>query len=195
MRKYSTLLLLLLTLASYSQDTTVKKQEIKINAFNTIIFKSLEGSYEYLLNEESSVGISAMVNLNDIGDKEDNRDSYLPIYEERMALTGFYRRYFSSKYAWGFFLEGFGMYNVQQDPYNDDYKSEYNQETGDYMYLVYNENTQNFGVGLSIGGKFVSSKGFVFEFYGGVGRNLFTSDADYNSEFIPRLGASFGYRF
>ena len=77
MRKYSTLLLLLLTLTAYGQDTTAKKQEIKINAFNTIIFKSLEGSYEYLLNEESSVGISAMVNLNDIDDKEDNSDSYL----------------------------------------------------------------------------------------------------------------------
>ena len=88
----------------------------------------------------------------------------------------------------GFFIEAFGMFNKQ--------------ELDEYYYYDYFEEpditpgqTNNFALGFSLGGKFVSSKGFVFEFFGGIGRNLFTSN-DYDStEFVPRLGISLGYRF
>lgn len=189
MKKLILIPLLLLTLHSFSQKTEEKKKshEVKLNVFNTLIFKSLEGSYEYLINKESSVGISLMVNLND----EYNEG---PEYFETFAITPFYRRYFSRKYAWGFFMEGFGMYNRQQNDYYeyDDpgYDSYYEFNT-----TVVDEETNNFALGISIGGKFVSQKGFAFEFYGGVGRNLFTSDSRYNYEFVPRFGVSFGYRF
>ncbi len=188
MKKLILIPLLLLSVYSFSQETEQKKKshEFKLNAFNTLIFKSLEGSYEYLINKESSVGISMMVNLND----EFNEG---PEYAETFAITPFYRRFFSRKYAWGFFMEAFGMYNKQQDDY---YEYDYSSSVDDsYRTNSVDEETNNFALGISIGGKFVSQNGFAFEFYGGVGRNLFTSDSRYNYEFVPRLGVSFGYRF
>lgn len=190
MKKYILIPILLLTIHSFSQETKVKKKshEVKLNAFNTLIFKSIEGSYEYLINKESSVGISMMVNLND-----DYNEG--PEYNEDFAFTTFYRRYFSRKYAWGFFMEAFGMYNKQQ---NDYYEYDYNDpvyKTSQINSTVIDRETNNFALGFSVGGKFVSQNGFAFEFYGGMGRNLFTSDSRYNYEFVPRLGVSFGYRF
>ena len=186
MKKLILIPLLLLTLHSFSQETVEKKKshEVKLNVFNTLIFKSLEGSYEYLINKESSVGIALMVNLND--------DYYEGgQYNEMFALTPFYRRFFSRKYAWGFFMEAFGMFNKQQNQYYENT----DPIDGSYRSTTIDKDTNNFALGVAIGGKFVSQKGFAFEFFGGVGRNLFTSDSRYNYEFVPRLGVSFGYRF
>ena len=183
MKKLITIALLLIAINSFAQEEIPKDKshELKLNVFNTLIFKSIDVSYEYLINEESSVGISFLVNLND-------NDTDGPYYNETFAITPYYRHYFSRKYAAGFFMEGFGMYNVQ-DSYYYDYSS---------SSIYYDENfkkTNNFALGISLGAKFVSEKGFAFEFYGGIGRNLFTSDSENNFEVVPRLGISFGYRF
>ena len=55
--------------------------------------------------------------------------------------------------------------------------------------------SHNVAVGISVGGKFVSSKGFVFEIYGGIGRNIYQSNKDFATELVPRVGASLGYRW
>ncbi len=183
MKKYIILILLFISISSFAQESIKKEKshELKLNAFNIILFKSIDVSYEYLINNESSVGISFLVNLND-----DNSDG--PDYNETLAITPYYRHFFSSKYAWGFFIEGFGMFNTQE-VYNY-----YSMDTnGDYNEV--NEKTTNFALGLSLGSKFVSQQGFAFEFFGGVGRNLFTNNSDNNTELVPRLGISFGYRF
>ena len=187
------LLCLLVGFQSHAQDDEIKdvpkKHEIKINAFNTIVFKAPEFSYEYLLDSESSIGASLMFNLQD---NDENIDG--PRYAERFALTPYYRRYFSSKYAWGFFLEAFAMYNIQED-----YDGYYivNPTTNTSQFVNSNEKSSNFALGLSLGGKFVSKKGFVFEFFGGVGRNLITSNdlISDGENIVPRIGASLGYRF
>lgn len=193
MKKTIFAIALFATFFSFAQDDEIKdvskKHEIKINAFNTIVFKAPEFSYEYLLDSESSVGASLMFNLQD---NDENVDG--PRYAERFALTPYYRRYFSSKYAWGFFLEAFAMYNVQED-YDGFYIVD--PVTNTSQFVNSNEKSNNFALGLSLGGKFVSKKGFVFEFFGGVGRNLITSnDAIGDGEdIVPRIGASLGYRF
>ncbi|WMI69278.1 DUF3575 domain-containing protein [Mangrovimonas sp. YM274] len=172
----------------HDNEDVPKRMELKANAFNLIIFKTVDISFEYLIDSESSIGVSALFNLND--PEEDHYDE--PYYNERFALTPYYRRYFSSKYAWGFFLEAFGMYNLQEDGY-----WEYSYDSvNDIQNKRYIEDTSgNIAFGMSVGAKFVSSKGFLFEFYGGVGRNIFTSNDDAASELVPRLGATFGYRF
>lgn len=187
MKNLIVIVFLLVTGIIFAQNDNVliKKNEIKGNAFNIIVFKAADFSYEYLIDSESSVGASILINLQD--SDSDNG----PYYNEKFAFTPFYRRYFSSKYAWGFFLETFGMINVQ-----DEYDSFY------YDYVPYPEatihsdgNSTNVALGISIGGKFVSEKGFVFEFFGGAGRNVYQSDEVYSTELVPRLGASFGYRW
>lgn len=186
-------LLLLTSVMSFAQEEIqeekVKHSELKVNTFNLIIFKAADFSYEYLIDSESSVGASVLFNLQDREDR-DFLDS--PYYREKFAITPYYRRYFSSKYAWGFFLEAFGSYNVQDD-INEYYL--YNSIIDDYEYVRSDETSNNVAFGMAVGGKFVSERGFLFEVFGGIGRNITKSNEDIGSEFVPRLGASLGWRF
>ena len=55
------------------------------------------------------------------------------------------------------------------------------------------EDKTEFAVGISVGGKFISKKGFTTEIYLGLGRNL---GGNNNSlEAVGRGGISLGYRF
>ncbi|TGV02856.1 DUF3575 domain-containing protein [Flavivirga rizhaonensis] len=186
MKKLLFLLLLLVSCFSFSQEEeNIKSHEIKINAFNAIIFKSVDFSYEYLIDSESSVGVSVFFNLHD------PEEAFLedgPVYNEEFALTPYYRHFFSNKYAWGFFLEAFGMYNVQKD-FDGYYDNNLDRN-------VLTEGTSNnVALGIALGGKFVSKKGFAFEFLGGLGRNLSQSNDAIGTELVPRIAASLGYRF
>jgi hypothetical protein len=171
--------------AQDKEEQAVKHHEIKTNAFNLIVFKTIDFSYEYLIDSESSAGVSLLFNLQDF-----DNDSYNdgPIYNEKFAFTPYYRRFFSRKYAWGFFLEAFGMYNVQES-----FDGYYNYDTGDY--IDSDEKSNNVAFGISIGGKFVSKKGFLFEFFGGAGRNIYSSNEYISADIVPRAGVTLGYRF
>ena len=174
-----------LIFAQNNEEQVVKHHEVKTNAFNLIVFKTIDFSYEYLIDSESSAGVSLLFNLQDF---ENDYSNDGPIYNEKFAFTPYYRRFFSSKYAWGFFLEAFGMYNIQKNI--DGY---YNYNTDDYIYS--DEKSNNVAFGISIGGKFVSKKGFLFEFFGGAGRNIFSSNEYIASDIVPRAGVTLGYRF
>lgn len=176
---------LLLSFTGMAQENT-EKHELKANAFNLIIFKTLDISYEYILNPNSGLGISVLSNLQQGEPDWLNDISELPYYNEKFAITPYYRHYFMNRYAKGFFLEAFGMFNSQK-VYEDNYFSE-----DDYEYIG---RSTNFAVGISLGGKIVSRRNFVFEFFGGVGRNLITSDPDVATGFVPRVGINLGYRF
>ena len=161
----------------YPQDAN-KNHEIKLNAFSLIAFSSLDVSYEKLLNKDSSFGISLFYNLADIG-----RDLYC---QKKCSLTPYYRWFFTeTRYARGFFVEGFGMLNTYQDR---DYFFDSNEE-------VFTET--DFALGISVGGKFIIKSGFTAEIYLGVGRNLFNNDDDsfFDNSLITRGGISLGYRF
>lgn len=150
----------------YPQDIN-KKTEVKINVLTLIAAKWIDISYESLIDEESSFGLSATLNT-------DTAESTL-----NYAITPFYRRYFSNKYARGFFVEGFGSLFSAED----------------FNGFLANPNDRfetGFALGVSIGGKFVSKKGFTTELILGVGRNLVK---DSNSEAFGRIGISLGYRF
>ena len=153
----------------FPQDVD-KKTEIKINALTLIAAKWIDVSYERLIDEESSFGIAATLNT----DTDETDLNY--------ALTPFYRRYFSGKFARGFFVEGFGsLFSARE-----------------YLDTVFfGSQTDNFetgfALGISVGGKFVSKKGFSTELLLGVGRNMVESST-YN-EGYGRIAISVGYRF
>jgi hypothetical protein len=164
------LVLLFIPMIAFSQENTYKqdvgkKHELKFNALGLVTSEWIDISYEYLIDSESSVGMGVQFGLDDsntIG------DTY-----RKFSLTPYYRRYFSNKYARGFYVEGFGMYNAVEDTYlNKDYS--------------------NFALGISVGGKFVSKNGFTLDLYAGIGRNLGDS---LNEEAVGRVGISVGYRF
>lgn len=84
--------IILLLLCSTSITFAQEKHEVKLNALTLIAGSGIDVSYEYLINKESSVGIStAFSTVND-----------------NYYVLPYYRFYFSKNYAKGFFVEGFG---------------------------------------------------------------------------------------
>lgn len=166
------------TFISTAQDNDgiQPRNEIKTNVSNLIALSFADVAYERLLNEESSVGIAILINVNQSSDSD-----ILDAYRE-FSITPYYRQYFSRSYAKGFFVEGFGMYNTG----NDYIFFEGAQQATDRNYA-------DFALGVSIGGKFVTRRGFMVEVYGGLGRNLL--NADFSPEIVGRGGVSLGYRF
>lgn len=181
MKKFTLLLLILVSSISIAQEKAYpqdinKKHEVKLNALGILAFEWLDVSYEYLLNEESSFGIAALVGFNNDIDLDEYR---------KFSLTPYYRRYFSNKFARGFFIEGFGMLHTYED------NTYYYNDANNWGY--HSEDKTEFAVGISVGGKFISKKGFTTEIYLGLGRNL---GGDNNSlEAVGRGGISLGYRF
>ncbi|MGB5648120.1 DUF3575 domain-containing protein [Muriicola sp.] len=175
------LLLILYGNTLFSQDTILDdkdRDELKINAFNLIAFKYIDVAYEHILHEEASFGISFLINA---GNDDDIFDYY-----RQYSITPFYRRYFSKGFASGFFVEGFGMLNSGEEDFFD--FNEITQET-----VRTGETYTDFALGISVGGKFISKKGFIAEVYGGLGRNFFSTD--FSPEVVGRGGVSLGFRF
>ena len=148
----------------YPQDVN-KKHELKINALTLLLAKWIDVSYERLIDEESSLGTAVTINT----------DSFET--DLNYAITPYYRRYFSGKFARGFFVEGFGMLFSAED---------------NFLFDTNNEDVTGLAIGISVGGKFVSYKGFTAELVLGVGRNFLESE---NNEAVGRFGISVGYRF
>ncbi len=172
MKKTLLLLTFLCSTFVFAQEKTEKHpqdidktKELKVNALTLIAGKWIDISYEYLIDNESSFGTAITINT-------DTSESDL-----NFSITPYYRRYFSEKYARGFFVEGFGMLFSARD--NSLFTDNINFETG-------------FGLGISVGGKFVSKKGFTTEILLGLGRNLIKSQ---HTDGIGRIGISLGYRF
>jgi len=134
-----------------------------------------ELSYEYFIEDNMGVGVSAAISLVDADEMT-----------LRSIITPYYRLYFGKKKAAGFFIEG----NAAIASYEDNYY-EYYYNNGDH-YQDYNENKfTSFGFGLAIGFKLLARNGFSGEIYAGGGR-LFN---DESIEVFPRLGVSLGKRF
>jgi len=168
----------LYTIAQDDVPDETDRTEVKFNAFNLLALELLDVSYETLINEESSFGVGVLVNIG-------NTDGIFDYYRT-FSLTPFYRRYFSKGYASGFFIEGFGMINSgEEDDFIYNEITMENERTGDKY--------TDFALGISIGGKFISKRGFVVEVYSGIGRN-FLSD-EFTPEVVGRGGVSLGFRF
>ncbi len=176
----TTALIISVVCLGQSQDISNDSQprdEFKINAFNLIAFTYMDLSYERLLHEEASLGVSVLFNV--------GNDNEILDYFRNFSITPYYRQYFSKQYAEGFFVEGFGMLNSGEDYYYsfDDQGNETNS----------GETYTDFALGISVGGKFVTKRGFIAEIYTGLGRNLLGDETA--PEIVSRGGISLGYRF
>ncbi|MFD1294900.1 hypothetical protein ACFQ5N_13740 [Lutibacter holmesii] len=145
------------------------QNEIKFDIFDGLILKSIDVSFEHFLNNESSIGVSALFNLDD--------DASFS-YNEKTMFTPYFRHHFPSNTNWNFFGEVFLGINSGDEKVSND---------GVDIY----ENYTDAALGVSVGSKYVSPKGFVIDIYGGLGRNLFDS---LSPSIVPRVGVSIGYR-
>ena len=154
--------------------------ELRVNAF-LFIYGAFEATYEKIINEESSFGITAGASF----DKTQLNYNY--------SIEPFYRYYFGNKPAAGFFLEGYGSLN-SRDYYNNNFNNQFLFPTTNVVTAT------NFGVGIGLGGKFITRNNIVFEINVGLGRNLTKNNFYENGNgFAPTLngrgGISVGYRF
>ena len=146
------------------------QNEIKFDLFDGLILKSIEVSYEHFLNEESSIGVSALFNL-------DEGASFS--YNEKTMFTPYFRHHFPSRTNWNFFGEVFVGINSGEEKVIPNGG------------VAFYEDYTDAALGVAIGSKYVSPKGFVIDIYGGLGRNLFDS---LSPSIVPRVGINIGYR-
>lgn len=177
MRKILIILCLSSSLIGFTQDEkkpVFKQYELKGNAF-LLLVGALDFTYEEYVNHDTSYGISAFI-------------AYDKDIDRKFSLTPYYRIYFGKKRAAGFFIEGFGMVN--------NYKTiAYTLESMSYVALREAKVT-DLALGFSLGGKWVTKSGVLFEINTGIGRNLFYKEDNVNRmEFVGRGGIGIGYQF
>ncbi|MCZ4410335.1 hypothetical protein O3Q51_16080 [Cryomorphaceae bacterium 1068] len=146
--------------------------EVKFN-IGSAIFELFEFSYERVLNNDMGIGLSANF-LTEEG------------VNYRGAILPHFRFYPSERLiASGFFLEAnTGVIFSEND------NTIFIDDNGNATYS--DESYVSFGLGIAVGGKFVSKTGIFGEIYGGIGREFLDESF---IEVYPRVGLNFGYRF
>jgi len=162
MKKYLLIALVLIGFTSNAQQ-----HEVKLDVLDLIAFKSLDATYQYILNEESSVGLSIFKPLSD--------NNY--IYNENFSITPFYRQYFPLGAIENIFAEAFFSIN----------SGDGEDENG--VPATYTDGA----FGFAVGKKYISPRGFVLEGMIGLGRNLF--DNNDSPTAVLRTGINIGYQF
>ncbi|SDG63774.1 hypothetical protein [Psychroflexus sediminis] len=154
-----------------STFTYTEFHEPKIN-IAYLILGNFDVSYEYLINEETGVGVNLMIPFDDYVEWNINSN-----------FTGYFRFYFGENYADGFFGEIFANLNSVEDSIEIEGGSR-------------DEDITDLALGLSGGYKLVSQSGIVLEVFLGGGRNLFSEyNSQRNFDFVLRTGLNIGYRF
>jgi hypothetical protein len=161
-----------------SKQTETKdtgNNEIKINLLSAIIGMP-EITYERLFKDNTAVGLSALVGIDDDVDY-------------KFGVIPHFRIYFGNKKASGFFIEAnAAVMGI------DSYEYIYYSDNSTYWYgsSSKSKTSTRFGLGAAAGGKFLTKNGFIGELYGGVGR-FFGKNREI--EAYPRVGISIGKRF
>jgi len=133
-----------------SQDiVNFRKSDIVIDPFWLIAGLAVNASYERILSEDSGIGANAIFGFNN------DLDDFTQI-------SPYYRAYFGSKYASGFFIEGFVPITVRKEYENE----AWDDNRGDMKTYTTG------GIGFGLGGKWVAKKKFVFELSLGVARKV-----------------------
>lgn len=145
-------------------------QEIKFNAGLFLANTTVDFSYEYYLNEDTSFGGTVYFD-NDPTD-----------YNGNFGIGPNLRAYFGYGPRSGFFAEAFGIYYTGEEKVTTNTLG------------VRNADYNTFALGLGIGNKWVTrSQRFILELNGGLGRNV--NPEEFQGSFIYRAGLSVGFRF
>ncbi len=144
--------------------------EVKFNIGLFLANATVEGSYEYFFNEDTSIGGTLYFN----GDATD--------YNGNFGIGPNLRAYFGYLPRSGFFAEAFGLYYTGEDEVPE---SELGARNNDYGTTA---------LGLGIGNKWMTQSGkFSLEVHTGLGRNI--NPKDDQDTFMFRAALSIGIRF
>ena len=144
--------------------------ELKFNIGLFLASSTVEGSYEYFFNEDTSIGGTIYFD-NDAMD-----------YNGNFGIGPNLRAYFGYTPRSGFFAEAFGLYYTGEDKISDNNLG------------VRNNDYSTTALGLGVGNKWVTqSDKFSMEISAGLGRNI--NPEDFQDTFMFRGGFSLGFRF
>ena len=144
--------------------------ELKFNIGLFLATTTVEGSYEYYLSEDTSIGGTVYFD-NDATD-----------FNGDFGIGPNFRAYFGYQPRTGFFAEAFGLYYTGEDDTQNDLLDPRNRE---YSTMA---------LGLGFGNKWATRDGrFTLEIFGGFGRNI--NPEDFQDDFMYRGGLSIGFRF
>lgn len=139
---------------STEQLPNFRKNDILLDPFWLIGGLAINASYERIISEDAGLGANAIFGFGDD-------------LEDFTQISPFYRAYFGSKYASGFFIEGFAPITFSREYDNTIWPGENNRGIS----AVYTTG----GLGFGLGAKWVAKKKFVFELNLGIARK-FISD-------------------
>lgn len=152
------LLLFMMIISSFSsvlaqesadQLPNFRKNDILVDPFWLIGGLALNASYERIISEDSGIGANAIFGFGDD-------------LEDFTQISPYYRAYFGSKYASGFFIEGFAPITIRTE-YDWDSNGNRNDRGRNYT---------TGGLGFGLGAKWVAKKKFVFELNLGIARKF-----------------------
>lgn len=167
-----------------SDSASERRNDVLISPIELIASPLLNISYERLIAENMGIGVNGMFYFKD---KKEYYDSGFS------QISPFYRMYFGKKFASGFFVEGF----VPITSTKEYYTVYYSDETS-YSFKNEEEKRTTVGIGIGLGGKWVTRNNIVFEVSGGIARR-FGSDKNtyyYDNDNLTAKGMlGIGYRF
>ena len=144
--------------------------ELKFNIGLFLASSTVEGSYEYFFNENTSIGGTLYF------------DSDATDYNGNFGIGPNLRAYFGYTPRSGFFAEAFGLYYTGEDSIPDN-----NLGVRNYDYSTT-------ALGLGVGNKWVTQNdNFSIEISAGLGRNV--NPEVFQDTFMFRGGFSIGFRF
>ena len=170
-------------------DSLITKHEVRLDIFQLIVLPGIDVSYERFIDDLSSWGVTAFINL-------DNEFSEAYRYEY-FEISPYYRLYFQRKSAHnsGFFVQPFLSLTSGEDDYYRYYNdSDLQSVNSDYV----EKNFFGLAGGAVIGFKWVNQKRYTFEIHAGVDRYFnFKSDSDayLTNTAYPRINFAIGRRF
>ncbi len=175
-----------LELVKSHRDTT--RNEISVNILNTLVFGALDVSYERILNNHSS--ISAEVFSKVFNKNEGEEGDLSELYTKNFSLTTKFKYFLNEEnMAWGYYAEAFGMISSGK---NEKMVTITDRETGQPKEIEAELDYIDAALGIGIGRKFISKKGFFLDVSVGIGRNLFQRDAPV---IVVLPGFNIGYRY
>lgn len=181
-RKIAIMMIAFISCSMYGQD---EKEVSQINGNNELKINGLyfvagagEISYERILSTETAIGLSVAFDI-----ETDNFYNF--------AAFPYYRFYFGKKRAGGFFIEGNGA--VLIDEFEKETTLTINGNNGTLSINDIGDLNTRFGLGIGIGGKFLSKNGWIGELSMGFGRVFGVENDAY--KVYSRFGITIGKRF
>lgn len=168
------------------RDTT--RNEVSWNIMNTLVFGALDISYERILSDHSS--LSAEVFSKVFNKNKGEEGDLSKTYAKDFSITTKFKYFLDEEnMAWGYYAEAFAMIS---NGVNEKTVTLTDSQTGEPKEIEAELDYIDVALGIGVGRKFISKKGFFLDVSVGIGRNLFQKDSPV---IVVLPGFNIGYRY